>query len=125
MADNTVNNVADSVENTARSGWQTIKNTFNGAVRIAKPALLIGAGVAALSFAMDPTLLSSIASDMATQEAATSLTGAVGQSIGNVATYLGTGVANSGPVWSAGWEGLSSAGGSIADWWGATDFTPT
>ena len=124
MAD-PVNNVADSVENTARSGWQTTKNIFNGAARIAKFVIPAAAGIAALSFAMDPTLLTSVANNIATQEAATSLTGAIGQSIGNVASYIGTGVANSGPVWSAGWEGISGAGSSVADWWSATDFTPT
>ncbi len=122
---NAVDGAVDTIENAGKSTWQSIKGGFNTAVRIAKPVLIGSAAIAALSFAMDPTLLASVANSVATQEAATTLTGAAAQSVGNIGTYLGTGVMNSGPVWEAGWEGLSSAGGSIADWWGAADFTPT
>ena len=125
MAKDPVNSVADSVEGATRGTWQTIKSTFNGAVRIAKPALIGATAVAALSFAMDPTLMAHVASDIATQEAATTLTGSVAQAGGNYLQYVGTGIANSGPVWEAGWEGLQTAGSGVADWVSNTDFTPT
>lgn len=124
MADNTLGNAADNIEGAGKNFLQSAWNGVKGAARIAKPVLFGTAAIAALSFAMDPTLLASVASDLATQEAATTLTGAVGQSVGNVATYVGTGVMNSGPVWEAAGSGIADAAGGLSDWWSGTDFTP-
>lgn len=123
MAD-PITNTVDSVENAGRGAWGNIKSGFNTAVKVGKYALMAGTLVAGVSFAMQPQLLAAVAGNLGTQAAADTLGGTVLQTMGNAATYIGTGVANSGPVWSGAWDLGSSAVGGVSDFITGTDFTP-
>ena len=120
-----VGDMANSVENAGKSAWSSVKGTVKGAFKIAAPIALTATVVAGLSFAMQPALAASVASSFATQEAATTLSGAIAKGAGSYINVVGTGLANSGPVWEATQSALSSAGSGISDWWGDTNFTPT
>lgn len=121
MADpltNGVNNISVGFSHRARQVASFLKTaTVWG-------GLVGGLMVVGPAFAMQPELLSHVANSAATNEAATTLTGAIAQHGGNLLSAYGTGIANSGPVWEAYGSAATGAWEGISQWWTGTDFTP-
>lgn len=105
-------NMAAGATNKATSG---ARRAAGFAFRNWEKVTVTALAIAATSLFMQPALAATVATNISTLPAATNLTGAVANTISATSSTLWTGLSHSGPVWSAAWGGLSSAGGAAYD----------